>query len=216
MDLALSNVLRSLEGLVTDVEIIVIDDGSCDNTRAIAGQWALKDKRISCVRNETNQGYGYSYLRGVSLAAKDHVGVYTADNDMSWESFRELVKQIGQADILSSYMCNTNEREWPRRILSRMFVMIINGVFNIRLKYVNGPFIARRNILQALTVRSRGLTVLAECKVKLMRQGYSCMEIPFKYVPRQGGQSSALSFKSIKAVVKAVSLLFWDVYGWKH
>src|ERR1700743_753404 len=86
--LSLDNVRRAMDGLVTDYEIIVIDDGSIDRTSVIAWEKSQEDPRIKCVSNEHNQGYGYSYWRGVSLATKDYVGVFTADNDMSWESFR--------------------------------------------------------------------------------------------------------------------------------
>ena len=146
------------------------------------------------------------------MASKAHVGVYTADNDMSWESFRDLVKNIGQADIISSYMSNTHQRQWLRRVFSKIFVVLMNAVFGMRVKYFNGCFIGRRDILQALTIRSNGLTVLAECKVKLIKQGFSCLEIPFIHIPRRAGRSSALRLKSIKATIEAVWFLYWDVY----
>jgi len=209
---SLDNLHRALEGLVDDYEIIVIDDGSHDQTALIARTQARLDSRIQCVSNDRNRGYGYSYRRGVMMARKAHVGVYTADNDMSWESFRDLVKNIGQADIISSYMSNPHDREWLRRTLSKIFVVMMNTIFRMRLKYVNGCFIGRRDILQALTIRSNGLTVLAECKVKLIKQGFSCLEVPFIHVPRRGGRSSALRLKSIKATIEAMWFLYWDVY----
>jgi hypothetical protein len=150
----------------------------------------------------------------VMAAQKNYVGVFTADNDMSWESFRDLVEHIGEADILSSYMSNTHEREWDRRLLSRLFVILMNAAFSMDLKYFNGPFIGRRDQLQGLTIQSKGLTVLAECKIRLIKKGSTLVEIPFKYIRRSAGRSTALSLKSIKAVTTAVGSLYSDVY-WK-
>lgn len=212
LDEAIDNVLRAVDGLVSDLEIIVVDDGSKDNTQKLALKRAMTDKRIICVSNETNKGYGFSYQRGVKLATKDYVGVYTSDNDMSWESFRDLIINIERADIISPYTSNTHDRPMLRRFLSAAFTGMMNIIFGLNMKYFNGPFIARRNILQALTINSTGLTVLAECKVKLMRQGYTCVEIPFIHVHRQKGKSSALRFKSIKAAFVAVWQLYRDVY----
>lgn len=214
LDKALDNVVRALEGLVTDYEVIVIDDGSIDRTASIAQARAQRDPRIRCISNDQNRGYGYSYWRGVMAATKDYVGVFTADNDMSWESLRDLVQNMGQADILSSYMCNTHQRELGRRALSRLFVIMMNTVFQMNLKYFNGPFIGRRQLLQGLSIRSKGLTVLAECKVKLIKRGCSWREIPFTYVRRTGGRSTALRLKSIKAVLAAVGGMYKDIY-WK-
>lgn len=209
---AIDNVLRAVDGLVNDLEILIINDGSSDDTLKIATTRAAEDKRIRCVSNEINKGYGFSYQRGVTLATKEYVGVYTSDNDMSWESFRDLIINIERADIISPYTSNTHDRPILRRALSAFFTLMMNIIFGLRMKYFNGPFIARRSILQALTINSTGLTVLAECKVKLMRQGYTCVEIPFIHVHRQKGKSSALRFKSIKAAFVAVWKLYRDVY----
>jgi len=209
---ALDDVRRALEGLVVDYEIIVIDDGSHDRTPLIAQERVRQDTHIKCTSNDRNRGYGYSFWRGVSLARMDYVTVFPADNDMSWESFRDLVKNIGQAEVLSSYMSNPHHRDLPRRLLSKTFVALMNAAFNMRLKYYNGPFIGRRDLLQALTIRSQGLTILAECKVRLIKKGCSYKEIPFTHIPRRGGRSSALRLKSIKAVIEAMGSLYGDVY----
>ena len=143
---------------------------------------------------------------------KDFVGVYTSDNDMSWESFRDLLINIERADIISPYTSNTKDRPILRRFFSASFTWVMNILFGLNMKYFNGPFIAKRDVLKNLNIRSTGLTVLAECKVKLMRQGCTCVEIPFIHVRRQNGKSSALRFKSIYAAFAAIWHLFQDVY----
>ena len=212
---AIDNVERALEGLIDDYEIIVVDDGSRDRTAVIAQERGKKDARIQCLCNDRNRGCGYSYWRGVSLARKDYVSGFPADNEMSWGSLRDLVKHMGQTDIISSYMSNPQDRPWPRRVFSRMFVVLMNIVFNMRLRYFNGYFIGRRDLVQALTVRSSGLTILAECKVRLIKKGCSYLEIPFVHTPRHCGASTALRFKSIKEVIAAVLCLHRDMY-WRR
>ena len=212
LDKAFDNVQLALDGIIDDYEIIVINDGSMDATAAVAYERMKKDARIKCFSNEQNRGYGYSYWRGVMQAGKAHVGVFPADNDMTWETFRDLVKHIGEADILTAYMSNPQDRYWPRRLLSRIFVILMNTAFGMRLKYFNGPLIGRRDLLQALTIRSSGLTILAECKVRLIKQGCSYLEVPFSHLPRHSGRSTALRLKSIKAVIVAVICLYRDLY----
>ena len=89
---------------------------------------------------------------------------------------------------------------------------MMNTAFGLKLKYFNGPLISRREILQALPIRSTGLTILAESKVRMIRQGRSYVELPFTHAHRSSGRSTALRFESIKAVVKAVGSLYRDVY----
>jgi glycosyltransferase involved in cell wall biosynthesis len=208
---ALDDIGRALEGLIDDYEIIVVNDGSLDETAAIAQAKGEQDPRILCISNESNQGYGYSYRRGVAAATKEYVGVFNGDNDQSWDSFRDLIKNMEKADIVSLYTANTHERPWLRRFLSRGFVILMNTLFGMNLKYFNGCFISHRKLLQSLNLHSQGLTALAECKVKLIRQGHSYLEIPCIHVPRRGGRSTALSFKSIAASVEAVLLLYREI-----
>lgn len=208
---ALEDIARALDGLVQDFEIIVVDDGSGDRTRTIAQEKSRQDPRFTCISNDRNRGYGYSYQRGLKAARKEYTGVFQGDNELYWGSFRDLVKNIGQADIISQYASNPHDREWFRSLLSKSFTALMNGLFGMNLKYFNGCFICRRDILQALTIRSQGLTALAECKVKLIRQGHSYLEIPFVHMPRSKGRSTALSLKSIKATIEAVALLYKDV-----
>jgi len=212
---AIDDLLRSFQGEVEDYEIIVVDDGSQDRTAAIVHERSRSNPRIMCLSNNPNGGYGCSYRRGVMAATKEYVGVFNGDNDQSWESFQELIKNIGQADILSLYTSNTQARPWHRRVLSQAFVILMNTLFGTKMTYLNGLFIARRDILQALDIRSDGLSALAECKVKLLRLGYTCKEIPGIHIPRHGGRSTALSPKSLRAVASAVWLLYKDIYGKK-
>jgi len=209
---AIDSIQRALQGVADDYEIIVIDDGSRDGTAAVVQRRMKADSRIKCVSNGGNEGYGYSFWRGVGLANKDYVSVFPGDNDMAWDSFRDLVEKKAQADLIFSYMQNPQDRDWPRRTLSQLFVNLMNAAFNMRLKYFNGPLVARRQLLQSLSVQSTGLTILAECKVRLIKRGCSYLEIPFTYTARSQGRSSALRPKSIKAVVGAMSSLYRDIY----
>ena len=209
---ALTDVVLALKGLVDDYEIIVIDDGSTDRTASIALEKGRQDPRFKCISNDRNRGYGYSFQRGVKAAQKEYISVYSGDNELHWESFRDLVQNMGRADVVSQYASNPHDRPWFRRLLSRTFTMMMNALFGMHLRYFNGCFICRRDILEALTIRSQGLTAHAECLVKLIKQGHSYLEIPFIHVPRHAGRSTALSFKSIKATMAAVFLLYKDIY----
>jgi len=60
-------------------ELIVVDDGSSDDTAEIAGQVVAKRLPLRILRNPTNQGKGYSVRRGVLAAAGRYVGFVDAD-----------------------------------------------------------------------------------------------------------------------------------------
>lgn len=80
---------------ITDWELLVIDDGSKDDTRQIAAEFSEKDPRIQLVVNEENMGVARTRNRGMDL----YRGRYVAflDSDDYWES-RMLEKMIARAE----------------------------------------------------------------------------------------------------------------------
>ena len=77
-----------LNQTIRDLELIVIDDGSTDGTRAVVEEIAREDPRIRLVINEENMGVAKSRNHGLDLCS----GVYTAllDSDDYWnEDFLE-------------------------------------------------------------------------------------------------------------------------------
>src|ERR1700730_11615788 len=68
-----------LESVVTDYEIVFIDDSSTDSAWDIAQRFARANARIRIFRNDRNRNIGYSFKRGVSLAQKEYICWQTVD-----------------------------------------------------------------------------------------------------------------------------------------
>src|SRR5580692_4077893 len=75
---------RVLDGLALNYEIIVIDDGSSDNTRQRVED--MSDNRVKLIRNPDNMGKGFSFKRGVERATGDYVVLSDADAEI--DSFK--------------------------------------------------------------------------------------------------------------------------------
>lgn len=84
-----------------DLELIIVDDTSTDNTYEIAQSFAVKDARIRLFRNETNLGYNLNFDRACKLANGNFIAI--ADQDDVWEKTkieRLLTKLTEAQDIL--------------------------------------------------------------------------------------------------------------------
>ena len=212
IEAAIDNVLRVLQSVTQDYEIIVVDDGSPDKTGDFARLKAQVNPSIRVAHNVTNQGFGYSFARGVKMASKEFITVFPGDNDMSAQSLKDLLEARGSADLVISYMQKNNKRSIFRRMVSGLFVFIMNLLFGLRLKYYNGAFICRASLLKAIPIKSTGLAALAECIVRLLKQGASWKAIYFEHVGRQHEKSKAFNLKSINAVAKTLWILWIDIY----
>src|ERR1700685_2548884 len=126
IEAAIDNVQRVAQKAARDYEIIVVDDGSPDKTGDFARLKAQTDPNIRVVVNAANEGFGYSFARGVKMAGKEFITVFPGDNDMSALSLKDLLEARGSADLVISYMQKTNKRSFFRRFVSRIFVMLMN------------------------------------------------------------------------------------------
>lgn len=72
-----------------DIEMILVNDGSTDNSLKIAEEYAKKDKRIR-ILNKKNTGYGDSMNKGISMARGNYVGIVEPDDYCSSEMFEKL------------------------------------------------------------------------------------------------------------------------------
>lgn len=212
IEAAIESVVSAVTGLTQDYEIIVVDDGSPDKTGEYARLKAEVNPNIRVVSNATNQGFGYSFSRGVGIATKAYITVFPGDNDMAAQSLKDLIASRGGADLIITYMKPSLKRSLLRRILSRMFISFMNIVFVLNLKYYNGAFICRRDLLQSIPIKSTGLSALAECIIRLVKAGHSYRPIYFEHTGRKHEHSKALNLKSFKAVVRSVFVLIKDVY----
>ena len=212
IEAAIDNALKVAQSVTQEYEIIVVDDGSPDKTGDFARVKAQSNPNIRVAANVNNQGFGYSFARGVKMATKEFITVFPGDNDMSAHSLKDLIEARGSADLIVSYMQKTTKRSFFRRIVSKTFVVIMNLLFGLKLKYYNGAFICRTALLKAIPIKSMGLAALAECIVRLLKQGVSWRVIYFEHIGRRHEKSKAFNLKSINAVLKTVWVLWWDIY----
>ena len=96
-------IFRCLESVVSqtysNLEIIVIDDGSTDSTYERAIEFQEKDSRVKVVTKE-NEGLGLTRNYGVNLATGDYITFIDSDDYIKVDAIETLFKYIDNADIV--------------------------------------------------------------------------------------------------------------------
>lgn len=208
---AVKNVRDALRAY-RDFEIIIVNDGSWDKTGEVASGLTKKDKRIRIITHKKNMGLGLTLRDGISAAKKEFVTMFHGDNDTSGKSMKLLFANIGKADFISAYTANPQARPPERRIISKAFVLGMNLLFGMRMKYFTGFFICRTKMLQALPLTSRGFAFYPEAKVRLVKSGATYMEVPFQHTGRVYGVSKAINIPSVIETIRTLGTLFYDIY----
>jgi len=87
-----------------DIEIIIVDDGSKDQSGKICDDYAKKDKRIRVI-HQTNKGLGFSRNSGIEEAKGEYIGFVDSDDIVSLDMFEVLYKNAKKENADISY-CN--------------------------------------------------------------------------------------------------------------
>jgi glycosyltransferase involved in cell wall biosynthesis len=91
---ALEQVLRCVAERKWDAEVLVVDDGSKDDTAAIVHRWMVDNPRLHLIQNPGNRGKGYSVRNGLLQAAGDVVMFTDADLSSPVEEAERLISAI--------------------------------------------------------------------------------------------------------------------------
>ncbi len=213
IEAAIDSTLIALEDFKISGEIIVINDGSTDNT----GLLVEKKKKqfpsmMITISHQKPQGIGSSFWDGVDNASGDTVVMFPGDNENDPKEILRYYWLMNHVDIVIPFVFNKEIRSMSRRILSSLYSLIIRISFSLCLNYTNGTILCRRSILEKLEHRSKGFFLQTDILVRLIKKGYLFAEVPHRLSPREEGSSKAIEFSSFICLVKEYLCLLMDYY----
>jgi dolichol-phosphate mannosyltransferase len=205
----LENVTGALAPLAIDHEILVIDDGSRDETSARVNANAARFPAVRLLVNERNMGFGWTYRRGVDAASRSHIVMVHGDNAWGSETLRDLFSHLGQADVVIGYTRHMwRTRSFTRTLVSKTFTLLVNLITRRGLHYYNGLQIHPAAILKGMRIESSGFGFQPEVLVKSLRQTRTFVEVPMDLIEREQGESKAFRLKNFVDVMRTLKLLW--------
>lgn len=93
-------VIKALDSIPKNVtEIIIVNDGSTDNTKELITEWAKHDKRAKVYNNRGNKGVGYTINRCYDLATSDYTVILSSDDYMH-PTMKDVIEQLDGSDFV--------------------------------------------------------------------------------------------------------------------
>jgi dolichol-phosphate mannosyltransferase len=193
--------LEALRRSAPDADVLVVDDNSPDGTGAAAEQSAADLGQIKVLHRPGKQGLGSAYRHGFTVALdEDYDVIVTMDVDFSHDP-RVVPTMLGtleagaDAVVGSRYVEGGGTENWPvhRRLLSRWGNRYTAFVLGLRIRDCTSGFRAyRAPALRAIehgTTGAEGYAFLTELVRRLVRRGYSVVEVPITFRDREVGTS---------------------------
>jgi glycosyltransferase involved in cell wall biosynthesis len=191
-------------------EVIVVDDGSQDDSWAVLGELMGRYPFLRRVRHRRRQGIADA-LRTGYLNARGRVLVfYPADLQYLPEDLPRLVRPIlsGESDMVTGQ----KQGKYEKAFVSRIYNWLSRAMFHVPVRDLNSVKAYRREVMDALPVRPdwhRYMIVIAAA------DGFSVSEVPIAVYPRTAGESKFGRSRIFVGVLDLVSVWFELRFGRK-
>ncbi|OIO64444.1 hypothetical protein COY28_04120 [Candidatus Woesearchaeota archaeon CG_4_10_14_0_2_um_filter_57_5] len=185
--------------VVPKAEIIVVNDGSRDNTAAVVRQAQKKFKQVKLITDDINRGKGYAILQGVNAASRPYQAQVDADSQFQPEELPELVAPVmdGACDITFATRFRPGAKVDRGSLtgIRRLANWTVSGLTSVlcgqRLTDVNAGFKAwTTKGIQKVDFRCWHFAYEPEIAILANKRGLRIKEIPIHYTGRQGGITS--------------------------
>jgi glycosyltransferase involved in cell wall biosynthesis len=198
---ALEPTVREIAATLGDMDgahdIVVVDDGSTDDTPAVADRLEGSVPRLRVIHHLTNAGLGGVYRSGFAAARSELLTFFPADGQFPATIIPEFRAAIVDADFVLGFVPDRRS-PWFARFMSGA-ERALYGVLVGRLPLFQGIFMCRTAALRDLPLRSagRGWAVVMELFLRADRKGYRLVNRPTTMRPRMAGRSKVHNVRTI-------------------
>lgn len=210
LPLFLEQAKAALCASATTFEVIVIDDGSTDDTWEVLGALVEQYPFLRRVHHRRQRGIADALRTGFLHADGDVLVFYPADLQYKPEDIPRLVAPIlaGESDMVTGY----KQGKYEKAFVSRVYNGLNRLLFDIPVRDLNSVKAYRREIMEQLPVRPdwhRYMIVIAAA------QGFTVTEVPVPLYPRNAGRSKFGKSRIIVGTLDLLSVWFELKFGRK-
>ena len=182
----LKETLKVLQGGSRDYEIIVIDDGSSDNTYEEASRFAAENPCVKLVKNQTNLGKGGALREGFGASSGDRIVFLDADLDLhpsQLQVFFDYMRDESASVVIGSKRHPRSKLYYPihRKIVSAVYFFLVKLMFRLPIHDTQtGMKLFEREVLESVFPQMlvKKFAYDLELLVLAHRRGYKIAEAP--------------------------------------
>ncbi len=203
-----------LDRVLPDWEIVVVDDGSRDETPRIADRLAETDPRIRVVHHPCNLGYGSAWRSGFAAARGEFLMCMDSDGQFDIEDITRLLPYVNRYDIVAGYRM---ERRDPvhRKVNTAIFALAVRLLFHVPLRDLDCAFkIFRARLIHSLPLTETGALINLEIFTLARQRGASYIEVGVNHYPRLAGEPTGAKLSVILRAM--VRFLILRVRLWRY
>lgn len=207
-------------------EIIVVDDGSFDNTKKILKKlkkeftphlfFAKKGEgfNFTLIEHQKNQGKGAAIKTGLSQVTGDFILIQDADLEYNPKEYSVLLAPLlkGEAEVVyGSRISGRNRRgSWSFFWGGKILTFLANLLYGLNITDEATCYkVFKSEILKNLDLKSKRFEFCPEVTAKVAKKGIEIYEVPISYDPRKRKEGKKIKWKDgIKAILILIKFKF--------
>jgi glycosyltransferase involved in cell wall biosynthesis len=216
LDPLIVSLLTFLPEISRQFEVIIINDGSRDQTGVLADALSRKHPEVKVVHHPRNLGYGMALRSGFKSARYEWT--FFTDGDRQF-NVRELLKFIPfttNCRVIIGYREKRAEGQ-VRALPARFFKLYIDLLFRVHVKDIDCAFkLIRTDLIQRINFISTGATINAELLYRLKKMHEPFKQIPVTHYLRLHGTPTGNHPQVIlRAGIESIKIYLNLKFGWK-
>ena len=188
-------------------EIVIVDDGSTDDTIAIAGELASHDPRVQLIVHASNRGYGEALRSGIAAAQLPWVLMIDADLQLDVGELENFLVPAASADFVIGRRILV-QGPAGMRLGGAIWRRFVQNALDLPFHDVDCAYrLVRLELLRRLDLHADGALAGAELLVKSRAAGARIVEVQVHHRPRVAGRNSGVGSRLTSGTLRELSHL---------
>ena len=197
-------------------EIVIIDDGSTDNSKLIIEKYLERKKKEKNLEfkfiSKKNCGKGSAVRKGIELSSGDIITVQDADLEYNPEDYKKLIKPIidgKERVVYGSRFLMRHKPMYKLYFLGNKFLTFLTKIlFNSKITDMETCYkVFRKDVIKNIQLKANHFDIEPEVTAKVLKRGIKIKEIPISYSPRSIDEGKKINWKDgLQAIW---TLVYW-------
>ena len=207
-----TSALKILPHMTNSFEIIIVNDGSRDQTGAVAERLTTLSDAVRVIHHPQNRGYGAALKSGIEQAKKDLIFFCDSDGQFTLEDLHRLLAWIDRYDMVIGYR-EKRQDPFHRRMNAKGWNLLVRALFGLKVRDIDCAFkVFRRQIFDRIGIDTVGAMVNTEILSRSLRSGFTMKEVPVRHFPRQFGEQTGAKPRVILKAFAELAKMYVKIY----